>query len=92
MGIACHLAVHRAQAEPFGGIIAGCFKPPIIKHQRLGSAAFQKQLAIIRTCNGLAQDGKRGVAVEISLKWGECGLGHGGVSLILHEICALASV
>jgi hypothetical protein len=53
MGIARHIALHRAQAEPLGRVVAGVLHPSIVEDQRLGPAAFQEQLAILRAVGRL---------------------------------------
>ena len=88
MGISSGLAAHRAQAEPLGGVVGGGLEPAIVKYQRLGPAAFQKQLAIISSGNGVLQDTQRDGLVETVFKRAERGglVGHLGGSLL---ICVL---
>jgi hypothetical protein len=56
MGIARHIALHRAQAETLGGVVAGVLHPSVIEDQRLGPAAFEEQLAILRPVGRLPQE------------------------------------
>ena len=77
MGIARHLAPHGAQAEAFGGVIAGGLDPAIVQHDGFGPAAFQEQLAIIGPGGRRAQDGKGGGLVQMGLERAEGGVGHG---------------
>jgi hypothetical protein len=63
MGVACDFTTYSAQPETFGSVIAGGFEAAIIKGQNLGPAAFQKQLSVVGTCGGGAQNPKRFVAV-----------------------------
>jgi hypothetical protein len=81
MGIARNLALHGAQSEPFGGIIAGRLDPAIVQNQRLGAAAFQEKLSILGAKSGRLQDRQRRRLVQISLKRAERGVCH-GLSLI----------
>ena len=69
MRIACGFAAHRAHAEPLGRVVAGILNPAVIQHQNLGPPAFQKQLSVIRTRNGVAQKPQRAVLVQCGFEW-----------------------
>ena len=76
MGIAGDLARHGAQAEALAGGIAGSAQPAIVENQAFGMGALDENLAIIGAVCGLAQDGKRRLAVELGIEGAEGLLGH----------------
>ena len=79
VGIARDIAPHRPQAKAFGGIVAGRFQPPVVKHQPFRPPAFEKQFPVVGTCHSVAQDGQRGVTVKLRLKGVERRLAHKNV-------------
>ena len=76
MGITRHFAQHGAQAEPFGGIVAGGLDASIVEYQRLGPAAFQKQLTILGAIGGGTQVTQGRVVIEGILEGAEGIFGH----------------
>ena len=77
MGVARDLALDGAQAEPFGGVVAGGLDPPVIEQEHFGAAAFEEQFAILGPVRRRAEDGKRRALVEMGVEGAEGGLvGH----------------
>ena len=81
MGVAGNLALHGAQPEAFGGVVAGGLDPAVVEDDGLGPAAFEEQLAIFGARKRLAQHRKGRRLVEMRLEGPEGGVGH-GLSLI----------
>ena len=65
MGVAGGAAQHGPQPEPLVGVVGGGPEPAVVEAQDLGAAAFQEQLAVVRACNRIPQDGKRGALVQM---------------------------
>ena len=73
MGIARHLAAHRAQPEAFGGVVTGCFHAAIVEEQHFGTPAFEEQFTVIGPVCGLAQERQTGIEVQLGLERAEGG-------------------
>lgn len=81
MGIAGDLAPHGAQAKALFGVIAGIAQPAVVKDQRFGPGAFQKQFAILGAIQRLAQDRQGAILIQMGLKRGKRNIGHADRSL-----------
>ena len=79
MRIARDLAQNRTQAKAFGGIVAGGFHAPIVKHQRFGTPAFDEQFTIISTICRCTKPGQSHIAVNRGFERAEGIFVHGGL-------------
>jgi hypothetical protein len=85
MGVAGDLAAHGAQAEALGGVIGGGLDPAIVEGQRLGAAAFEKELSVIGAARGLLQVRQRRIPVKQAVEGAKGGVSHGGASYMMAQ-------
>src|SRR6056297_4090709 len=83
MGVAGDLAAHGAQAEALGGVIGGGLDPAVVEGQRLGAAAFEKELCVIGAARGLLQVRERRIPVKQAVEGAQGGVSHAGASYMM---------
>ena len=65
MSVAGLLAGHHAQAEAFGGVIAGRLQPAVVEDQHLALGALEEQFAVVGAVQRALQDGQRLGGVDL---------------------------